>query len=355
MKKIIVLLCCLYGILQGNSIAYAAVTPVYQYDQVRNGENSKLCLVWQQINSDKREVLPAIPAGVHAVVSPCWFDIRTAAGEIECRASKQYVQEAHKEGREVWALITNSFDPDMTTALLRDKNGRKKAIEQMVSFCRQFGLDGLNLDFENIYDGDKELLSSFVRDIATELHKENKIVSIDVTVPSNMPNWSTCYDRKTLGETVDYVVLMAYDEHGSKSPVSGSVASLPWVEKGIRETLQTGVAADKLVLGMPLYMRIWEEQGNKVSARTLRMPAVKNLLEEKKLQRVWLQQEGQYYFEYTERGIRYRVWQEDARSLALKSALISRYDLAGGALWKSGVETEDVWKVLADSLGNAAR
>ena len=317
--------------------------------------NEPVCLVWQQQFKVKDVPLDkAIPAPVN-VISPCWFDITNAGGDIQQSpaASLTYVRRAHKEGRQVWALVTNSFEAEMTGKLLRSPLGRRHVIRQLEELCVQLELDGINLDFENIADEDRALLTDFTADIARELHQQGKVVSIDVTVPSHMPYWSQCYDRKALAEAVDYLIVMAYDEYGPGSKSCGSVASLPWVEQGIQNTLQEGVPKEKLVLGMPLYMRIWEETSDKKRATTLHMPAAEKLWREKGLQREWLEQEGQYYFEYQNEGKRYRVWQEDARSLALKSALISRYDLAGGALWKSGVETDDVWEVLAKGIQKA--
>lgn len=166
-----------------------------------------------------------------------------------------------------------------------------------------------------------------------------------MTVPSDNGNWSRCYDRKALAEKVDYVMLMAYDEHSRLSPKAGSVASLPWVEQGIRNTLKE-VPAEKLVLGMPLYMRDWKEENGKVSARTLSMEGARKLIAEKGLVPAWHSEEAQYYFEYREQGVLHRVWQEDARSLALKNALISRYNLAGSAYWRKGLEEPEVWAAM---------
>ena len=145
-------------------------------------------------------------------------------------------------------------------------------------------------------------------------------------------------------------MLMAYDEHGAASEVSGSVASLPWVEDGIQKTLQEGVPEKKLILGMPLYMRLWQETKGKVKAKTLSMAQAEKVIQEKGLVPVWLSKEGQYYFEYQEKNNRYRVWQENRRSLALKASLVNRYNLAGGAYWRSTLETEDVWPALAETL-----
>ena len=294
----------------------------------------------------QREKLPGID-----VLSPSWFIIENAQGKIKTRhGSVKYVRQAHNKGYQVWALITNNFDPQMTSKLLDSPLARKRVIAQMEQLAKDYELDGFNLDFENINPADKDKLTDFVEEISKSLKPQGLIISIDVTIPSNSGYWSKCYDRKAIAEVVDYVMLMAYDEHGAASEISGSVASLPWVEDGIQKTLQEGVPEAKLILGMPLYMRTWQETKGKVKAKTLSMAQADKVIQEKGLVPVWLSKEGQYYFEYQEKNTRYRVWQENRRSLALKASLVNRYNLAGGAYWRSTLETEDVWPALSETL-----
>lgn len=285
------------------------------------------------------------------VLSPSWFIIENAQGKIKTRhASVKYVRQAHNKGYQVWALITNNFDPQMTSKLLDSPMARKRVIAQMEQLAKDYELDGFNLDFENINPVDKDKLTDFVQEISKALKPQGLIISIDVTIPSNSGYWSKCYDRKAIAEVVDYMMLMAYDEHGAGSEVSGSVASLPWVEDGIQKTMQEGVPETKLILGMPLYMRLWQEEKGKVKAKTLSMAKADKVIQEKGLVPQWLSKEGQYYFEYQEKNTRYRVWQENRRSLALKAFLVNRYNLAGGAYWRSTLETEDVWPALSETL-----
>lgn len=294
----------------------------------------------------QREKLPGID-----VLSPSWFIIENAQGKIKTRhGSVKYVRQAHNKGYQVWALITNNFDPKMTSKLLDSPLARKRVIAQMEQLAKDYELDGFNLDFENINPADKDKLTDFVQEISKALKPQGLIISIDVTIPSNSGYWSKCYDRKAIAEVVDYMMLMAYDEHGAASEVSGSVASLPWVEDGIQKTLQEGVPEKKLILGMPLYMRLWQETKGKAKAKTLSMAQADKVIQEKGLVPVWLSKEGQYYFEYQEKNTRYRVWQENRRSLALKASLVNRYNLAGGAYWRSTLEIEDVWPALAETL-----
>ncbi len=324
----------------------------------RNKAGGPIRLVWQnffdeEINFAKQPKIPGI-----TVVSPCWFMIADAAGRIapspKAEPTRSYVDEAHAKGYQVWALVTNAdFDPEVTGDFLRSEAGRKAAVENLVKTAEIYDLDGINLDFEDINLADRDELTRFVEETAAAVRRHGLILSVDVTFPGGSENWSQCYDRAALGKAADYVAVMAYDEHGHYSPVAGSVASFDWVEAGLIATLEE-VPPEKLLLGMPLYMRLWEEEGGQlVKARTLTMAEAERLLAEKKLRRTWLSDAAQYYFEYHAGDRLYRVWQEDARSLAQKAALVSRYDLAGAAFWRRGHETMDVWPVVMAVLDTA--
>ena len=311
---------------------------------------TRVNLVWQPTFEAETNlsVLPVQP-GVNTA-SPCWFSIVNEAGLIKSEADEAYVAAVKAKGYKLWPLLDSGFDAERMHALLINDKARHYVVQQLLFYTERYGLDGINLDFENIYDDDRDRLTLFVREITMALKAEGKIVSIDVTVPSATPNWSPCYDRRALAQIVDYVMLMAYDEHWRTSPVSGSVASIHWVENGVLATLQQQVPPEKLVLGIPLYMRLWTEYQGKVSARTLTMPAAQALIKEKGLMPQWQEDQGQYYFEYSEAGQRYRVWQEDERSLASKVALVKKYNLAGIASWRKGFESPGVWPVLAAGI-----
>ena len=347
MYKKIIFLCLL---LFGTSTAVGELAAhTGQTDFLPDKPSSRVNLVWQPTfeAENNLSVLPVQP-GVNTA-SPCWFSIVNENGLIKSDADETYIAAAKAKGYKLWPLIDSGFDADRMHDLLVNDMARHYVVQQLLFYTERYGFDGINLDFENIYDDDRDRLTLFVREITVALRAEGKTVSIDVTVPSTTPNWSPCYDREALAQTVDYVMVMAYDEHWRTSPVSGSVASLGWVENGILATLQQ-VPPEKLVLGLPLYMRLWTEYQGKVSARTLTMPAAQALIKEKGLIPQWQDDQGQYYFEYSEEGRRYRVWQEDERSLAGKVALVKKYNLAGIASWRKGFESPGVWPVLAAGM-----
>jgi len=202
---------------------------------------------------------------------------------------------------------------------------------------------------------DKELLTQFVRELTPYLHEQDAVVSIDVTIRGGSEMWSLFYDRRALGQVVDYMMVMTYDEHWAASPVAGSVASLPWVEKGIRDIIREDlVQSSKIVLGIPYYTRVWSEEiidgQTKVSSQAVFMSRVQNIIEEKGLTPVFLPDIGQHYVEYREDGVLNKIWIEDEVSIKSRIELVKKLDLAGVASWRRGYETPQIWDVVKETL-----
>lgn len=313
----------------------------------------KLNLVWQaQVEGvgTNLQQLDKVP-GVN-VVSPCWFDITTARGLIRDKVTDSaYVEDMHKKGYKVWPLITNSFNPALTHLLLNSPEGQENLKENMLLLAAKYKFDGYNLDFENIADADREKLSFFIHELAAALRNNNLTVSMDVTIPSNTPYWSRCYDRKALAKDLDYVILMAYDQHHPTMRRAGSTAALDWVTQGVEKTLKE-VPAEKLVLGLPLYARLWESKigATLATGKTISMLETESLISKEHITPVWNKELGQNYLAYTKDNKLYQVWQENAASLQEKVKLVSKYNLAGIASWRKGFETPDVWPALDGAL-----
>ncbi len=311
-------------------------------------------LVWEMISHRTPDPQTLQPLQGVNVVSPTWFHLEDEQGRLRNLADHRYVQWAHQQGVRVWGLVTNSFDPELTSAVLNDRDARRNLIRQLLLYAEMYELDGINIDFENVFYEDRDMLTHFAREITPLAHARGLTVSIDVTVHSTSRTWSMCYDRRALAEVVDYVILMGYDEHtaGSRSP--GPVSSLPWVERGLVGVLAE-VPADKLVLGVPFYIRVWEEYEDASGDSQLETRAIGiSRFEQQYADRLdlleWDPQAAQHYLEYTEEGRTYRIWVEDEYSMQARMSLIHKYDLAGVAAWRRGLESPWVWDLIEDSM-----
>ncbi|WP_231036256.1 glycosyl hydrolase family 18 protein [Pectinatus sottacetonis] len=340
MKKILII-CMMF--LAVTSIGYAK----------NINDNSKINLVWQPTFEKANDLsVHSKITGVN-VVSPSFFTIVNKNGFIKNDINDKYIKGVRKRGYKIWPLVSNNFDKNVTHEFLHDDDARAYIIRQLIFYAEKDKFDGYNIDFENIYEADRDILVDFIKQLAEAMHKNGLILSIDVTVPSDDPVWSKCYDRKKLADYADYIVLMAYDEHSRVSKVSGSVASIGWVETGIKNTLKQGVPAEKLILGVPLYMRLWQEKNGELLVKTLTMPDAEKLIKQNNIQPQWDKSAGQYYFSYRDlANHQYFVWQENAASLKLKLLLIKKYNMAGFASWRKGFETKDIWPLFAQFIND---
>jgi len=316
-------------------------------------KQGKVNMTWEYVGNKNPDIKKLQNISGLDIVSPTWFNIADNQGTVANKADKAYVQWAHQNGYKVWALVGNGSDPDATHDFLNNTDTRERIHQQMLIYAKLYELDGINIDFENVYMKDRDMLTQFMRELTPLLKEQGLIVSIDVTFRSSSENWSMCYDRKSLSEIVDYVAVMAYDQHWASSPVAGSVAELGWVENGLKRMLEE-VPNEKLLLGLPFYTRVWKEEtadsGVKVTSTAVSMDSVGKMLSEMKPAVIWDEESGQNYAEYKDGKTTYKIWIEDDESINLKSSLVHKYDLAGAASWRKGFESEDIWVVLQNNL-----
>lgn len=305
-------------------------------------------LTWEAVYSRNPDT-SSIPKmnGVN-VVSPTWFKLSGNDGNVTNLGSTTYVDWAHKQGYQVWGLFSNDFDPDKTHEVLKDYQKRQTVIRQLLVYSEMYKLDGINIDIENVREEDGKYVTQFVREATPYLHEAGLTVSMDITFIAG-GNYSAFLQRDHLAEIVDYLVVMAYDEHWATSPIAGSVASFPWVEANL-ETLLDVVPNDKLVLGVPLYARLWEEKENgEISSKSLSMASVEEWLKEHKVTPTYDEVSGQNYGEYFDKETKstYKIWLEDELSLAKRAELVERYSLAGLASWSRTFANETAWSALS--------
>lgn len=314
--------------------------------------NGPIHLTWEAVYT-KNPNFAKIPdmTGVN-VVSPTWFSLAGADGSIKSLASLEYSKWAQGKGYQVWGLFSNSFDPELTHDALKDFESRKNIIQLLLTFSQMYQLNGINFDIENVYPEDGRLVTQLMREAVPYLHKAGLIVSMDITFAAGENNnWSSFYNRPMLAEIVDYLVVMAYDEH-TKATGPGSVSSLPWVENNLQRLLKD-VPKEKLILGVPLYARLWKEQtgvdGNvEVSSTAMSMDKVKAWLTEKGVQSSYDPESGQNYAEYLDQGenATYKIWIEDEMSLKKRADLAMKYELAGVASWSRLFGDQTAWTAL---------
>lgn len=289
------------------------------------------------------------------VISPTFFTlVNEGQGRINDNAGDrgtQYVEWAHSNGYKVWPSISNNSYIETTAEIMRDYNLRQGLIENIVSLVVKYDLDGINIDFENMHDEDKDLFSRFIIELKPRLNEIGAVLSVDVTAPDGSEEWSLCYDRHVIGDVADYIVFMAYDQNGDSAAEPGTNAGYNWVKANIEKFLgQEDVEANKIILGIPFYTRLWEVSNGKiVEIWRINMNVIDEIVPDGAT-KTWNDDLKQYYVEFVEDGRTNMIWVEDDESIREKLSLVQEYELAGAAYWEKDRETDSVWSVISEML-----
>lgn len=282
------------------------------------------------------------------VISPTWFKLCDNEGGYTSFASADYVQKAHDRGLEVWALIENIEYKDSISMyeILSSTTIRQKLIDSLMNDLITYGIDGINVDFEQLSMDCGEHFVEFIRELSAACRKNGKVLSVDNYVPRDFNDY---YDRKEQGIVADYVIVMGYDEHYAGSKEAGSVASIDYVEDGIAQTVKE-VPAEKVINAIPFYTRIWETTGDGISSQAVDMVTAEQFISNHGITAEWDETTCQNYGEYTSGDSRYQVWLEDADSIKVKLNVMENYGIGGVAEWRLGFEKPEIWDVIGEYL-----
>ena len=321
----------------------------------------KINMGWHQVtnqtaNSQVASVISATK-GLN-VISPTWFYLNDNNGGIASLANSEYVTYCHQNGVEVWALVSNLENSDVNTSeVLTYTSRRETLINNLISSAIQYNLDGINVDFESLNSsevGDSYI--EFIRELSLKCANNGIVLSVDNYVPSD---YTAFYDREEQAAFADYIVIMAYDEHYAGSEEEGSVASIGFVTNGVTNTLKE-VPASQTILGVPFYTRVWSLTPTEDSTESeddsyvlysldsyaAGMKEVQNLISANGAAATWSDEDGQYYVEYENDGVTYKIWVEDATSIEEKLNVMKENDLAGASFWKLGLEDSTIWDTI---------
>lgn len=311
----------------------------------------KINLVWHQSTStesnDAMAEMTAEMTGVN-VISPTWFSVTDGTGTISSLASADYVKLAHDAGREVWGLIDNFNEAFDETTDLAYASVRSRIIEQLLAEAASCGMDGINVDFENLKEAGIPHYLQFLRELTSAAHAQNLVVSVDTPVPQA---YTMYYQRGEQARFVDYMIVMAYDEHFAGSEEAGSVSSLPFVQQAVEEMTRV-MPADQVICGIPFYTRVWTEKFGQsaITSEVLGMDGAKNYAKENQMTETWDASLGQNVATVETSDARYTIWMEDEQSMEEKLKVIQSADLAGVAEWKLGFECADVWSLISEYI-----
>lgn len=310
-----------------------------------NMKDDKVTLAWFQVsgvagNSGIDNNI-ATASGVN-VLAPTWYSVTDSSGSMSCYASAGLVNKMHQRGTDVWALVSD-FDTNVDfAALYSSKKARTNMVNTLINDAEKYRFDGINLDFENIKSAYAKDYLQFVRELSIECERKGLVLSTDNYKPEA---YNRCYNLKEQSRFVDYVIVMAYDEHYAGTD-AGSVASLPFVKEAVEDTVQL-VGKEHVIAGIPFYTRIWTTTDGNTTSRAVGMQAAVDQLNSDGQVALWNDDCGQYVASYTVGNSTRQIWFEEEKSIEAKMQVIQENNVAGVAGWKLGLEKSSVWSVIS--------
>lgn len=333
-------------------IVYNSFYVPERYSSVK--KDYDIVLAWHAIYNksanDNIETLLANTSGV-TTISPTWYKVISAEGDLDSFADAEYVKKLQDDGYEVWALISDFTSVDKENgwdekALFANTLSRRKLIDNIMTEIETYGYDGINLDFEVVPKTAGDDFIQFIRELSIKMRAAGKVLSVDNGVPSEARKH---YNIKAQGECVDYVIIMGYDEHWASCPEAGSVASLPFVVKGIEDTISM-VPKEKTINAMPFYTRLWISEKDsdgteKLSSRSLAMQDGLDFVTDNNLKMSWDEEVGQYVATGEIAGVKYSIWLEETDSMRVRFKAVKEQGIAGIAGWRLGFELKEIWDI----------
>ena len=288
------------------------------------------------------------------VVSPSFFYLDENSGSLRENigtAGTAYINWAHSNGYKVWPMISNAeAGIKITSKILNSYTKRQELIQSIVEKCALYDIDGINVDFENMYKADRDKFSRFIIELMPRMQEMGIVVSVDVTAPDGGENWSECYDRNVIGDVTDYLVFMAYDQHGNSGSKVGTTAGFNWVETSLKKIIEYDeVDTEKIILGLPFYTRQWTI----ASDGTIKGRGVVSMMNIKipnNVEKQWDETLKQNYIEYKSGKNTIKMWIEDGASIKEKVSLVTKYNLGGTSAWRKDMETSNIWTIIREEL-----
>ena len=329
-------------------------TPVTDYQEPEYTaltSDSKICLGWHSIGgAGGNDTLYSMVSGTKGmnVIAPTWFSLTDENGSIRNFGTANYVTTAHNMGLQVWGVVDNfNYANETGTAIstlnmLSSTTSRQNFVRNVTDAAVSLGLDGINVDFEQLSSDCGPHYVEFIRELSIQCRSRGLVLSIANYVPFNFNDY---YRLDIQGQVADYVIIMGYDEHwhGSKDP--GSVASISYVSGGLDRTLQE-VPANKVVNALPFYTILWKTEGTDVTDEYITMNNEADFMNRAGVTAEWDEETCQNYAEWTSGNATYQIWLEDAESSAVKLNMMATKNIGGVAVWRLGYGTQAAWELI---------
>lgn len=298
---------------------------------------------------------------------PTWFGV-DENGMVSGAPNLYVLNLAKAHHLAVMPIISANGDRAKFHALLTSETAKKAMIAGMIEQAKLYGFTGFQFDFENIAWTDRDALTLITRQTAEALHKQG--LKLSMAVVPNAPGyagrgpfgkwiweyWRGAYDLKALGQALDLVCLMTYDQH-TRWTTPGPVEGMPWVMENLEYALKV-VPKEKLSLGIALYGYHWfagdpvgadGKESSNISAQYIDADESFPLAKQFNATIQWDAMEHESWFYFYRDQMREWVFMPDAHAFRDRYDVVKQYGLEGFCAWVLGAEDPKVWEALPDA------
>jgi len=268
---------------------------------------------------------------------------------------------AHANGVKNILGITN-FEASEIRQIITDSNSKLNFILQVKNKVSAYSFDGVNIDFEGLYNADKSTrINSFMKELTDSLHKN--FPGIEVSFAGPVINWGGYWDLKGLAESCDYIFIMGYAFYGSWSSTSGPNAPLLGGSRNLTTAMTNDYVAvvssypNKLILGLPYYGLQWEtetENAYSTAIDFISSPRYRTAIAKAESNgKLWDNISKTAWTKWKDSEIN-QLWFDDDSSLGLKYDLAISKSLLGVGMWALGYDGDrtELWNLLAEKFAS---
>jgi len=278
---------------------------------------------------------------------PEWLTLQNAQGDLDDASDPAVIRLAAAAKLPILALVTNFRDgwrADELHALLNDAEARANLVDNVSSNLREHGFAGVNIDLEGLARTDRDQMVRLMQELQTKLHADGLLLT------QSVPADDSAYDLPRLAAVVDYLVVMAYDQH-SQFGMQGPVASGPWFRRQI-EALK-GLPREKLIVGLGNYGYDWAVGSPEATVVTFADVMAAARSHHGAI--VWDESTGNPVLRYQVGPERHEVWFLDSVTALNQAQFVVSEGIRGVGVWRLGAEDPGVWRAVRQEAWRSDR
>ena len=305
----------------------------------------------QEVNTLVQEV------GKHLTyVSPFAYGIRSDGGLTPINdehAIKTALAERVVPMMCILNFTSGQLGSDIAHTVLADPAIQVVLLNNILNVMKTKGYRGLNIDFENVYQGDRELYNQFIQYTVDRLHPEGYFVSTALAPKLSADQKGLLYeahDYAAHGRIADFVILMTY-EWGYRAGPPQAISPINQIKRVLNYAVSV-IPRNKIFFGFQIYARDWivPHVRGQVAQTFSHQEAVSRALKYNATIQYDKVTESPFYRYIDENGINHEVWFEDARSAQAKFNTVKEYNLRGISYWVLGYPYTQNWALLESNF-----